>query len=74
MSEVSLRRRLTQRLGVLMLIFSLLASAVGYKLALRFGDEAYDEWLLDSARTLSQLLQNKGDQIHFELSVPALRA
>jgi len=70
----SLRRGLTLRLSLLMLVFSLIASAVVYQLALRFGDEAYDEWLLDSARTMAQLLQVKDDKLLFELPMPALQA
>ncbi len=56
MMPQSLRRGLLVRLGLLMLLFSALASVVVYRLAQRFSDEAYDEWLLDSARSMAQLV------------------
>jgi len=74
MSTLSLRRGLLLRLGVLMLVFSVLASVVVYRLALRFADEAYDEWLLDSARSLSQLVQLKEDHVTVDLPGSTLQA
>jgi len=56
MMPQSLRRGLLVRLGLLMVLFSALASVVVYRLAQRFSDEAYDEWLLDSARSMAQLV------------------
>lgn len=74
MSTLSLRRGLMMRLGVLMLVFSALASVVVYRMALRFADEAYDEWLLDSARSLSQLVQLKDDRVTVELPGATMQA
>lgn len=71
---VSLRRGLLLRLGLLMLVFSVLASVVVYRMALRFADEAYDEWLLDSARSLSQLIQLKDQRVAVELPGATLQA
>jgi len=51
-----------------------LASAVVYRMALRFADEAYDEWLLDSARSLSQLIQLKDQRVSVELPGTTLQA
>jgi two-component system sensor histidine kinase TctE len=74
MTRLSLRRGLLLRLGLLMLVFSVLASAVVYRMALRFADEAYDEWLLDSARSLSQLIQLKDQRVSVELPGTTLQA
>lgn len=74
MSTLSLRRGLMMRLGLLMLVFSALASVVVYRMALRFADEAYDEWLLDSARSLSQLVQLKDDRVTVDLPGATLQA
>jgi two-component system sensor histidine kinase TctE len=74
LKPLSLRRGLLQRLGWLMLVFSVLASAVVYRMALRFADEAYDEWLLDSARSLSQLVQWRNDRVNVDLPGSALQA
>jgi two-component system sensor histidine kinase TctE len=74
MTKLSLRRGLLLRLGMLMLVFSVLASVVVYRMALRFADEAYDEWLLDSARSLSQLIQLKDGRTAVELPGATLQA
>ena len=74
MKMLSLRRGLILRLGVLMLVFSTLASIVVYHMALRFADEAYDEWLLDSARSLSQLVQLRNHHVIVDLPGETLQA
>ncbi|RTL29717.1 MAG: sensor histidine kinase [Burkholderiales bacterium] len=74
MRPLSLRRGLLMRLGALMLVFSALASVVVYRMALRFADEAYDEWLLDSARSLSQLAQFRDDRVAVDLPGSTLQA
>jgi two-component system sensor histidine kinase TctE len=63
----SLRRGLLIRLGFLMLGFSVMASVVIHQMSLRFGDEAYDEWLLDSARSLSLLVRVESGQVMVDL-------
>ena len=72
--RLSLRRGLLLRLGLLMLIFSALSSVVVYRMTLRFVDEAYDEWLLDSARSLSQLIHLKDQRLAVELPGNTLQA
>lgn len=74
MSALSLRRSLLWRLGTLMLVFSVVSSAVVYRLSLGFSDEAYDEWLLDSARSLAQLVQAKDDGLTVDLPASTLQA
>ncbi len=74
MKPLSLRRSLMLRLGLLMLVFSGLSSVVVYRLSLNFSNEAYDEWLLDSARSLSFLVQDKRDRLTVELRSPTLKA
>ncbi|MGC4062285.1 MAG: sensor histidine kinase N-terminal domain-containing protein [Aquabacterium sp.] len=74
MTTLSLRRGLLLRLGMLMLVFSVLASVVVYRMALRFADEAYDEWLLDSARSLSELIHVTGQHESVELPGATLQA
>lgn len=71
---LSLRRSLMLRLGVLMLVFSGLSSIVVYRLALDFSNEAYDEWLLDSARGLSFLVQFRDGKLSVDLPVSTQRA
>lgn len=70
----SLRRGLLTRLGLLMLGFSVLAPIIVYQIALRLGDEAYDEWLLDSARSLALLLVVKDDRVTIDLPGASLDA
>jgi two-component system sensor histidine kinase TctE len=74
LSTRSLRSGLVMRLGVLMLVFSALASVVVYRMALRFADEAYDEWLLDSARSLAQLVQIRDGHVVVDLPGSTLQA
>jgi two-component system sensor histidine kinase TctE len=69
---LSLRRELLRRLLWPMLVVSLLGAAVSYLLALRFADETYDQWLLDSARALAQQVEVEAGQVHLELPAPAL--
>ncbi len=71
---MSLRRSLMLRLGLLVLVFSGLSSVVVYRLALNFSNEAYDEWLLDSARSLSFLVQSKPDHLTLDLPSSTLQA
>ncbi|MDE2593878.1 MAG: sensor histidine kinase N-terminal domain-containing protein [Burkholderiales bacterium] len=72
--QPSLRRGLLFRLVGLMLTFSLLASAVAYRLSLQFSDDAYDQWLLDSARSVGQLIQVRNQRIEIDLPPSTLKA
>jgi len=74
MKPLSLRRSLMLRLGVLMLVFSGVSSVVVYRLALNFSNEAYDEWLLDSARSLSFLVQARQGHLRVDLPDATLHA
>lgn len=74
MSSLSLRRSLMLRLGALVLVFSGLSSIVVYRLALDFSNEAYDEWLLDSARSLSFLVHSRDGKLAVDLPVSMQRA
>jgi len=74
LSRVSLRHGLTLRVGVWMLVLSVLVSMASYRLALMFGDEAYDEWLLDSARTLAQFVKVQDGAVRFDPSSRTLSA
>lgn len=74
MTPPSLRRGLLFRLVGLMLTFSVLASAVAYKLSLQFSDDAYDQWLLDSARSIAQLIQARNQRIEIDLPASTLKA
>lgn len=74
MRSLSLRRSLMLRLGVLVLVFSGLSSIVVYRLALDFSNEAYDEWLLDSARSLSFLVHERDGKLAVDLPVSMQRA
>lgn len=74
MKPMSLRRSLMLRLGVLVLVFSGLSSVVVYRLALDFSNEAYDEWLLDSARSLSFLVEQKDGTLFVDLPEATLQA
>lgn len=74
MSRLSLRRQLIFRLGVLMLGFTVLSSIAVYHLSLRFSDEAYDEWLLDSARSLALLVHARDGHARVDLPESTLRA
>jgi len=64
----SLRGVLLQRLWLPLLVL-LLASAVGsFVLARHYAEQVYDRWLLDSAMSLAQLTEVRGDAVHMEIS------
>lgn len=72
--QLSLRHHLIVRLGMIMLCLAAISSVVVYHLSLRFSDEAYDEWLLDSARSLSFLVREREGHVQVELPSATLRA
>lgn len=74
MTQPSLRRDLLVRLLTLLVTFSALASAVAYQLGMRFSDDAYDQWLQDSARSVAQLIQVQDGRIHVDLPPRTLKA
>ncbi|OWQ50530.1 histidine kinase [Stenotrophomonas maltophilia] len=64
----SLRGVLLRRLWLPLLVL-LLASAVGsFVLARHYAEQVYDRWLLDSAMSLAQLTEVRGDAVHMEIS------
>lgn len=69
---LSLRSSLMGRLLWPMLALSLLGGAVSYVLALRFADETYDQWLLDSARSLSQQVEVADNRVRLDLPRSAM--
>lgn len=74
MTHPSLRRSLLFRLIGLMVVFSIGASFLAYKLSLKFSDDAYDQWLQDSARSLSQLIQVRNGHVEVDLPANTLKA
>ncbi|HET8870228.1 MAG TPA: sensor histidine kinase N-terminal domain-containing protein, partial [Aquabacterium sp.] len=74
MNQPSLRRGLLVRLLGLLVIFSALASGVAYQLGMQFSDDAYDQWLQDSARSVSQLIEVHGDRLQVNLPPSTLKA
>ena len=68
---LSLRTDLLRRLLWPMLLLALTGGAVNYLLALRFADDTYDQWLLDSARALAQQVEVEKGAIKLDLPAPA---
>ena len=71
---ISLRQRLISRLGLVMLGFAAACSLAVYHLSLRYSDEVYDEWLLDSARSLTFLVHGSPGNVKVELPDSTLHA
>ena len=69
----SLRRDLLSRLIRSTLALTLCGGVVTYVLALRFADETYDQWLLDSARSLAQQVEVEDGAVRLDLPAPALQ-
>ena len=69
----SLRRDLLARLIRSALALTLCGAVVTYVVALRFADETYDQWLLDSARSLAQQVEVENGAVHLDLPAPALQ-
>lgn len=63
----SLRAQLIARLTLPLLIVVILDAVASYYVAMYFTDQAYDRWLLDSARSLVQEVKVKDDHVTFEL-------
>lgn len=53
----TLQRRLARRMGAVLVLFAIAAAVIVFQLASRFSEEAYDEWLLDTARSIAQLIR-----------------
>lgn len=63
----SLRRQLLSRLTLPLLIVVMIDTSVSYFVALHYSDQAYDSWLLDSAKSLAQQVKFHKDKITFDL-------
>lgn len=57
MRGTTLQRRLARRMGAVLVLFAIAAAVIVFQLASRFSEEAYDEWLLDTARSIAQLIR-----------------
>lgn len=55
--RASLRQQLLTYMSLLMLAFTLAAGLMIFREALKYSNQAYDQWLLDSANSLAQLMQ-----------------
>lgn len=74
MRPESLRRGLLQRMGWLLFWFILLESVVLYHVTRSYSDEVYDQWLLDSAHAVSQLVRVNDGRVTVELPEATLQA
>jgi len=63
----SLRYQLLLRLALPLALVVCLDAALSYFVALHYADQAYDRWLLDSARSLAQQVKTKKDKVTFDL-------
>lgn len=64
----SLRGVLLRRLWLPLLVL-LLASAIGsFMLARHYAEQVYDRWLLDSAMSLAQLVEVRGERVRMDIS------
>lgn len=63
----SLRAQLLSKLTLPLLLVVLLDAAASYYVAMYYSDQAYDRWLLDSAKSLVQEVKVQPDHVTFEL-------
>lgn len=63
----SLRAQLLSKLTLPLLLLVLLDAAASYYVAVYYSDQAYDRWLLDSAKSLAQEVKTQQDHVTFEL-------
>ncbi|MCQ8105118.1 sensor histidine kinase N-terminal domain-containing protein [Methylomonas sp. SURF-2] len=63
----SLRTQLLSKLSLPLLVVVMLDAAGSYYVATYFTNQAYDRWLLDSAKSLLQEVKIKQDRVTFEL-------
>lgn len=68
----SLKATITVRLIIPVILFITIETVLSYFVTLHYVDEAYDRWLLDSARSLLQEIKVKDDQVYAKLSASAL--
>lgn len=63
----SLRAQLLSKLTLPLLLVVILDAAASYYVATHFTNQAYDRWLLDSAKSLVQEVKAQHDHVTFEL-------
>lgn len=70
----TLQRRLARRMGAVLVLFAVAAAVIVFQLASRFSQEAYDEWLLDTARSIAQLIKPHDGRLIADLAPSTLDA
>ena len=60
------------RLVIPLIFFVIFDAVLSYFVTLHYVDEAYDRWLLDSARSLTQEIKVRGGKVFVELPAAAL--
>ncbi|HKT72417.1 MAG TPA: sensor histidine kinase N-terminal domain-containing protein [Steroidobacteraceae bacterium] len=73
MSNSSLRVGLVARLGVVLVVVLSLDALACYFTALYFANLVYDRWLVDSTRSLAQIVRAEGGRIEFDPPRAALQ-
>ncbi len=68
----SLKTEMLFRLVIPLIFFVIFDAVLSYFVTLHYVDEAYDRWLLDSARSLTQEIKVRGGKVFVELPVAAL--
>lgn len=63
----SLRAQLLLRLTLPLLVVVILDASVSYFVAMHYADQTYDNWLLDSAKSLAQQVKAYKNKVTFEL-------
>ncbi|MBE0470044.1 MAG: sensor histidine kinase N-terminal domain-containing protein [Methyloprofundus sp.] len=71
-STQSLKSAIVVRLIMPALMFIILETIISYFVTLHYVDEAYDRWLLDSARSLVQEVKVADNKVYTDLSASAL--
>lgn len=74
MTSESLRRGLLRRMGWLLLWFALVEAVVLYHVTRAYSNEVYDQWLLDSAHAVAQLVRVTDDRVTVDLPETTLQA
>ncbi|MDD2660929.1 MAG: sensor histidine kinase N-terminal domain-containing protein [Methylococcales bacterium] len=68
----SLKTEMLFRLVIPLILFVIFDAVLSYFVTLHYVDEAYDRWLLDSARSLTQEIKVRDGQVFVELPTAAL--
>lgn len=72
MAERSLRSGLLLRLGIVLVVMLAADAVACYLTALYFANQVYDHWLIDSTRSLAQVVRTDNGRIEFDLPRVAL--